>query len=360
MTHSHVKKIVFLIGFWLLCTVYIMLYDNALMIYTGAPLDPGRNFTAEMSVALLVTLLGASFAAPFDVLVLSRLLRRRPLGRVLLTKTVFWSVCILVFNSLAQLLIFHSQTGASLLSPESGRRYLGYISSPYLVMISAYWGIAVLLGLFLVQVADKFGQGVLISFLLGRYHRPKEEDRIFMFIDLTSSTAYAESLGHLRYSQLIQDCFFDLTDVVVKRHAIVYQYVGDEVVLTWDVETGLDQANCLRSFFDFDRAIQARRDHYLSRYGMLPQFKAGLNAGVVTAAEVGEIKKELAYHGDVLNTASRIQGKCNELGSRLLLSESLRKRIGEAHGFAFHLLGRVELKGKKDPVDVYDARMVAV
>ena len=73
---------------------------------------------------------------------------------------------------------------------------------------------------------------------------------------------------------------------------------------------------------------------------------------------MGEIKKELAYHGDVLNTASRIQEKCNELGSRLLLSESLRKRIGEPPGFAFDRLGRVELKGKKDPVDVYDARII--
>ena len=359
MSRANLKKIVFLVSFWVLCTVFIMLYDNALIIYTEAPMNPGRSFGAELVTAVLVALVGAGVAASFDVLVLSKFFRRRPLGWTLVAKTLFWSACILGFNSIAQLLILGAQTDGAILSPEVGRLYLAYITSPYVVMISAYWGIAVLLGLFFVQVSEKFGQGVLISFLLGKYHRPKEEDRIFMFVDLKSSTTYAEKLGHVRYSQLIQDCFFDLTDVVVERHAIVYQYVGDEVVLTWDAETGVDQANCLRSFFEFDRAIQARREHYLDRYGILPEFKAGLNAGTVTAAEVGAIKKELAYHGDVLNTASRIQGVCNELGSRVLLSESLRMRMGDIPGFTFDLVGNVALKGKKDPVNVYDARVVA-
>ena len=335
MNRANLKKILFLVVFWLLCAVFIMLYDNALMIFTGTPMDPARDFVGELTTVLLVALGGSVFAATVDTLVLSRLLRRQPLGRMLVAKTVFWTVLILGFNSLAQLLIILGQTGGSLSSPEVVDRYVAYVTSPYVVMISVYWGIAVLLGLFIVQVADKFGQGVLISFLLGKYHRPKEETRIFMFIDLASSTTYAESLGHLRYSELIQDCFFDLTDVVLQTRAVVYQYVGDEVVLTWDIETGLDGANCLRSFFDFDRAIQARKEHYLSRYGMLPVFKAGINAGTVTAVEVGEIKKELAYHGDVLNTASRIQGKCNELGSRVLVSEAFRMRIGDAPGFAF-------------------------
>lgn len=358
MNRSNVRKILFLVVFWPLCAVFIMLYDNALMIFTRTPMLPGRDFAGELTTVFLVALGGSLFAATFDVLVLSRWLRRQPLGRALAAKTAFWTLLILGLNSLAQLLLMRGQTGRPMLSPEVLERYVTYVTSPYVVMISIYWGVVVLLGLFFVQVADKFGQGVLMSFLLGRYHRPKEEDRIFMFIDLTSSTTYAESLGHLRYSELIQDCFFDLTDVVVKTHAIVYQYVGDEVVLTWDIESGVEHANCLRSFFDFDRAIQARKDHYLSHYGMLPVFKAGINAGIVTAVEVGEIKKELAYHGDVLNTASRIQGKCNELGSRVLVSETFRKKMGEPQGFAFDLVGQVELKGKRHPVNVYDARMV--
>jgi adenylate cyclase len=213
MNRSNVRKILFLVVFWPLCAVFIMLYDNALMIFTRTPMVSGRDFAGELITVFVVALGGSVFAATFDVLVLSRWLRRQPLGRALAAKTAFWTLLILGLNSLAQLLIIQAQTGAPMSSPDVLERYVAYLTSPYVVMISIYFGVVVLLGLFFVQVAEKFGQGVLLSFLLGKYHRPKEEDRIFMFIDLTSSTTYAESLGHLRYSELIQDCFFDLTDV---------------------------------------------------------------------------------------------------------------------------------------------------
>ncbi len=78
-----------------------------------------------------------------------------------------------------------------------------------------------------------------------------------------------------------------------------------------------------------------------------------MNAGLVTGAEVGEIKKELAYHGDVLNTAARIQGKCNELGQRLLVSETLKELMAGVTEHAFNLMGEAQLKGKAQPVRIY-------
>jgi adenylate cyclase len=48
---------------------------------------------------------------------------------------------------------------------------------------------------------------------------------------------------------------------------------------------------------------------------------------------VGEIRKELAYHGDVLNTAARIQGKCNEFKKRLLVSEPMKAVLEKQHFF---------------------------
>ena len=46
--------------------------------------------------------------------------------------------------------------------------------------------------------------------------------------------------------------------------------------------------------------------HKDKKYRMVPEFKAGVNSGHVTVAEVGELKKEPAYQGDVLITAARI------------------------------------------------------
>jgi len=64
------------------------------------------------------------------------------------------------------------------------------------------------------------------------------------------------------------------------------------------------------SDFAYDKLLINKSEYYRNKYGMVPKFKAGANSGYVTVAEVGELKKELAYHGEVLNTAARIQGKC--------------------------------------------------
>ena len=174
-----------------------------------------------------------------------------------------------------------------------------------------------------------------------------------MFMDLKSSTTLAERLGHIKYSQLIQDCYYDLTDIVLAYEAKIYQYVGDEVVLSWDVDKGINHQNCLKMFFAYDSLLQSKSGYYQKKYEVVPEFKAGLNLGPVTVAEVGEIKKELAYHGDVLNTAARIQSKCNDYKKKILISEQIKSRFESQSNYDFEFLGDVFLKGKENSVNIY-------
>ncbi|MCI4667544.1 MAG: adenylate/guanylate cyclase domain-containing protein [Bacteroidia bacterium] len=220
-------------------------------------------------------------------------------------------------------------------------------------VIVIYTGVvSVLLGLFR-QINSMFGPGMLVKLLAGRYYKPKEEERIFMFLDLKSSTTYAERLGHKLYSELIQDCFHDLTDAIKKHKASVYQYVGDEAVLTWQLADGLKDGHCIRAFFTFEQSIQERAKYYFNKYDLVPVFKAGVNCGLVMTAEVGVVKKEIAYHSDVLNTAARIQGRCNELGQKLLVSEYIIKHLPSLDDFVIEEQGIVPLKGKKKDVILY-------
>ena len=69
-----------------------------------------------------------------------------------------------------------------------------------------------------------------------------------MFMDLRGSTAIAEKLGHHKYSEMMQSCFHDLTSIVINYKASIYQYVGDEVVLTWEKERGITNNNCIKAF----------------------------------------------------------------------------------------------------------------
>ncbi len=206
----------------------------------------------------------------------------------------------------------------------------------------------------LLKIAnDKFGPGIFFNMLLGKYRKPREEERILMFLDLKDSTKIAEQLGHEAYSKFIQDCFTDLNSVLRKYEADIYQYVGDEAVLSWTTKKGFRKNNCVNLFYAFEERLKKGQQRYLGRYGITPQFKAGLHCGKLMIAEVGTIKKELAFHGDVINTASRIQGLCNTYKAELLVSQSLLERSLITLKYEADLLGDLNLKGKAETLKIY-------
>ena len=200
---------------------------------------------------------------------------------------------------------------------------------------------------------NKFGPGILLPMLLGKYRKPRVEERIFMFMDLKSSTTYAEKLGHIKYSEMIQTCFLDLNKVIPKYYAEVYQYVGDEVVLTWTKDQGLEKFNCFQFYFAFKEELEKNKEYYIKNFGLLPEFKASVNIGEITVAEVGDIKREIAYHGDTINTAARIQEMCNVYKSSFLISEALNEYIKKSDLFSTTYVDERLLKGKTKLVKLY-------
>ena len=97
--------------------------------------------------------------------------------------------------------------------------------------------------LIMLMVNDKYGPGVFVDFLLGKYFKPRREERIFMFLDLRSSTTIAERLGEEKYFSFIKDVFKDATPSILDSRGEIYQYVGDEIVISWKMENGQKNAN---------------------------------------------------------------------------------------------------------------------
>ncbi len=231
--------------------------------------------------------------------------------------------------------------------------YKAWMLSP-LQMVSLLYVLAATIFIsFIWQMSLKIGPNVLVNLMLGKYHIPREEDRVFMFLDLKSSTTIAEKIGHIKYSQLIQDCFADLTDSAIAHQVEIYQYVGDEAILTWNIDNASKRNNCLHTYYDFEKTLTAKKDYYLNKYDEFPEFKAGLNSGLVVVSEVGIIKRDIAYLSDVLNTAARIQGKCNELNAKLLISDNIKKILVPDQALKFDDLGVFKLRGKQAEVRIY-------
>ncbi len=100
-------------------------------------------------------------------------------------------------------------------------------------------------------------------------------------------------------------------------------------------------------------AIELERSAYEQEFGTVPEFKAGVHAGEVIVTEVGTLQRAHVYHGDVLNTAARIQAKCNETGFDLLVSEAALRSVASELEERFEQVGALPLRGKSKPITMY-------
>lgn len=308
---------------------------------------PDLTFIQEVRVHMALGIVAGFLFGSLEYFFEKKVLKRVAFGKAVLIGSVSYLITIMILISMG-MRIFTKVLQVEL----NWEIYQDFMFSKEMILLTFY---CFMIGFFIdlfKQIDKKFGPGNLWRMLKGEFYDPKEDERIFMFLDLKSSTAIAERLGHIKYSRLLQDCFQDLS-IVEMYDAEIYQYVGDEVVLTWDKETGLANSNCLRAYFDFKNTLKSRTEYYLAQYGIVPEFKAGLNIGKIIVAEVGEIKREIAYHGDAINTAARIQGQCNELGQSLLISESLQDRLQLDTEFSCQYVGDILLKGKSQKVNIF-------
>jgi FixJ family two-component response regulator len=183
-----------------------------------------------------------------------------------------------------------------------------------------------------------------------------EVERIFMFLDITSSTSIAEKMGHIKYFELLNDFFMNIAAPIENHQGEIYQYIGDEVVVSWPLNEGIRDFNVLNCFFDIVDTIDGLSGNYQERYDLVPTFKAGMHYGKVSTGTIGTLKKEIIYTGDVLNTTSRIEGQCNQYKVNNLLSKDLIQAFPNGSYFEFEKIGEISLRGKASFVTLYTSR----
>lgn len=204
-----------------------------------------------------------------------------------------------------------------------------------------------------IQINSLHRKGELFNFIIGKYHNPIEVKRIFCFIDLAGSTTIAENLGHYKFGLFLKDYYGDITPAIRKTQAEIYQYVGDEIVLSWQYEKGIKNNNAIRCYFIMKDIMKGLEGKYMEKYGYYPKFRAGTHGGKVTVTWVGEIKKEILFIGDVLNTTSRIQEACKRLSKDFLISEQLLKDFENFDDFTASFEEETKPRGKDEKVKLF-------
>ena len=206
---------------------------------------------------------------------------------------------------------------------------------------------------FMFDISLLLGQNVLLNFITGRYHQPRLEERVFLFMDMEGSTAFAERLGPLAFHRLLNRFVIDVTEPIVAARGEVHRYVGDEVIATWKLAEGTAGARCVASCFAAMDRLALFAPDYRREFGAAVNFRASLHCGPVVTGEMGSMRKEIVFLGDTVNTTARIQELCRQTGDRVLASADLINRLALPPGVSKRSLGDLRLRGKESDVALY-------
>ncbi len=304
------------------------------------------DFTASIIITTILATVMGWILGTAEILFLNRYFSQRSFGAKIIIKTCLYLISICIFLITLAFTVNSSKSGLPFYDPVVVKSVSSFFYNFAFWSIVIYIGAMINITLFISEVSDNLGQGILINFLVGKYHKSREEERIFMFLDMKSSTTIAEKLGHVDYYKFLNEYYADISEAVVQTSGEIYQYVGDEIVVSWQLKYGLQNNNCLRCFFLIKQIFKTVSKKYIKEFGLVPGFKAGFHCGKVTTGEIGVVKKEIIFTGDVLNTTARIQSACNAYGVDILVSDDLISKLKTKDEYILTDIGECELKGK--------------
>ena len=203
------------------------------------------------------------------------------------------------------------------------------------------------------QAASLVGRRTFRNLVLGRYRRPRSERRFFLFVDVVGSTAIAERLGPLQAHRFLAAVYSAAAEPVAACAGEIYQYVGDEMVVTWTEAEGLPDARPLRCFFEIEAALAREAARFRAEFAVEPGLRGALHLGEVIAGEVGELRRAIVYHGDVMNTAARLEQATRDAGVRFIASAAALDALGRPGDLAYRDLGALALRGRAEALPAW-------
>lgn len=335
-------------------TVVDLIWTHYFRVSIGVNVNDFFWYNPPEAVLLrgVIVLLMSTVMAYLLIFKLRQFFRDYSLGVSLIFKT-----CILLLTSAFMNFLLHFTYSVLILgfSDTIGLTiFLHDASVIWLLHHSLGWVVLFLCTQFAIEFYEKYSPGVFWDILMGRYIRPKIQRKIVMFLDLIDSTPIAERLSSKDNFSFIRDFIYFVSIALLENDGRIYQYVGDEIVVSWP-DNPKNKESCVNALVLAERLLSRNSKYFLKRYGVRPEFRAGIHAGEVTVGEIGIIKKDLAISGDTMNTTARIRTACTELNQKCLVSQEFLSNA--VIGWPTERIGFVDLKGKNEGVELYSIRI---
>ncbi|MCC7522430.1 CHASE2 domain-containing protein [Candidatus Uhrbacteria bacterium] len=176
-----------------------------------------------------------------------------------------------------------------------------------------------------------------------------------LFSDLRGFTTLSEGLSPEDLVDVLNTYLNEMTNIVFEEGGVLDKYIGDAVMAFWNAP--LDQpdhaARSVRTAIRMRDKLDEMNKEGVFPKGIELKVGVGINSGDMVVGNIGaDVRYDYTVIGDSVNLASRTESLCKEYGVLIIITKNTLDRLGE--GFVTRELDSVAVKGKKEPVKIYE------
>ena len=175
-----------------------------------------------------------------------------------------------------------------------------------------------------------------------------------LFADIRNFTSISENLSAQELAQMLNKFFTPMTEIIFNHRGTIDKYVGDMIMAFWGAP--------LKDDDHAKHALQGALAMIDKVEEIKPEMKAlgypeinlgvGLNTGQMNVGNMGsDFRRAYTVLGDSVNLGSRLESLTKQYGVRLIVGETTR---AEQTDFLFRRLDKVKVKGKNEPIVIYE------
>ncbi len=174
-----------------------------------------------------------------------------------------------------------------------------------------------------------------------------------LFTDVSGFTAMSEKLDPEAVTEIINNFFKVLVEPIYRYGGVVDKYIGDAIMALFGAPVAHedDAERAVRAAWEMQQRAQKHAEALEKQTGILLKVRIGLNTGLVVAGQVGASQRsDYTVMGDTVNLAQRMESNAR-VGKVLVTAETYQQT---RHAFRFEALAAIKVKGKAEPVDVFE------
>jgi adenylate cyclase len=182
----------------------------------------------------------------------------------------------------------------------------------------------------------------------------QSRDMTVLFSDVRGFTSLSENLTPRELTQVMNAILTPITRIIYEHGGTIDKYMGDAVMAFWGapLDNPLHANHALQAAMQMTDALSGINEDFNSKGWPSIDMGIGLNSGTMNVGNMGsEYRVAYTVLGDAVNLGSRLEGLTKQYGVRIVVSEFTRDAAAD---FIFRELDRVRVKGKEEPVTIYE------